>query len=382
MNVSGSAMHEGCSRFAGEESSSTNNGLSSEEEIRPEEDFAGIVGQSPALREVLQLVELVAPSDSTVLLLGETGTGKELIAHAIHGHSRRKDRPFVKLNCAAIPSGLLESELFGHERGAFTGAITQKIGRLELADQGSLFLDEIGDIPLELQPKLLRVLQDKEFERLGSTRTKKVDVRVVAATNRALEEMIVEKQFRLDLYYRLNVFPISIPPLRERPEDIPLLVRHFVQQFAQRMNKTIERISPETMEALTCYPWPGNIRELQNVIERSVVIYEKGNLPVKKSWLSGECFQPEPAMQPLLKRSAREDREIIGTALAETRGRVSGPSGAAAKLGMPPSTLESKIRSMNINKYRFKTSSSIALPSRTQQSFSRTSRIHEEAATL
>ncbi len=358
-----------------------------DEELSPEEDcpipgFAGIVGQSPALREVLQLIEMVAPSDSTVLLLGETGTGKELLAHAIHNLSRRKDQAFVKLNCAAIPSGLLESELFGHERGAFTGAITQKIGRLELADHGSLFLDEIGDIPLELQPKLLRVLQDKEFERLGSTRTKKVDVRIVAATNRALEEMIVEKQFRLDLYYRLNVFPISIPPLRERPEDIPLLVRHFVKQFAQRMNKTIGRISPDTMEALTRYPWPGNIRELQNVIERSVVVYDKGNLPVKKSWLSGECFQPEPATQPLLKRSAREDREIIGAALAETRGRVSGPSGAAAKLGMPPSTLESKIRSMNINKYRFKTSSPIALPSRTQQSFSRTSRIHEEAATL
>jgi formate hydrogenlyase transcriptional activator len=358
-----------------------------DEELSPEEDrampgFAGIVGQSPALREVLQLIEMVAPSDSTVLLLGETGTGKELLAHAIHNLSQRKDHAFVKLNCAAIPSGLLESELFGHERGAFTGAVTQKIGRLELADQGTLFLDEIGDIPLELQPKLLRVLQDMEFERLGSTRTKRVDVRIVAATNRALEEMIVEKQFRLDLYYRLNVFPISIPPLRERPEDIPLLVRHFVKQFAQRMNKTIGRISPETMEALTRYPWPGNIRELQNVIERSVVIYEKGTLPVKKSWLPGECFQPEPATQPLLKRSAREDRESIGAALAETRGRVSGPSGAAAKLGIPPSTLESKIRSMNINKYRFKTSSPIALPSRTQQSFSRTSRIHEEAATL
>ena len=330
-----------------------------DEELSPEEDrprpgCAGIVGQSPALREVLQLIEMVAPSDSTVLLLGETGTGKELLAHAIHNLSRRKEQAFVKLNCAAIPSGLLESELFGHERGAFTGAITQKLGRLELADQGSLFLDEIGDIPLELQPKLLRVLQDKEFERLGSTRTKKVDVRVVAATNRALEEMIVEKQFRLDLYYRLNVFPISIPPLRERPEDIPLLVRHFVQQFAQRMNKTIGRVSSETMEALTRYPWPGNIRELQNVIERSVIVHEKGNLSVKKSWLSRECFQPEPLGPPLFKRSTLEDRRTIGAALAETRGRVSGPSGAAAKLGLPPSTLESKIRSMNINKYRFK----------------------------
>ena len=213
-----------------------------EEEIGPEAGFAGIVGKSSALREVLQLVEMVAATDSTVLLLGETGTGKELIARAIHDRSRRKGRNFVKLNCAAIPSGLLESELFGHERGAFTGAITQKIGRLELADQGSLFLDEIGDIPLELQPKLLRVLQEREFERLGSTRTKRVDVRIVAATHRNLEEMIREKQFRSDLYYRLNIFPISLPPLRERQEDIPLLVRHFVLQFAQRMNKTIDGV--------------------------------------------------------------------------------------------------------------------------------------------
>ena len=333
---------------------SADEGLSSEEEVRAEPGFAGIVGQSPALREVLQLVEMVAPSDSTVLLLGETGTGKELLAHAIHNRSRRNKQAFVKLNCAAIPSGLLESELFGHERGAFTGAITQKTGRLELADQGTLLLDEIGDIPLELQPKLLRVLQEREFERLGSTRTRKVDVRVVAATHCALEEMIVEKQFRLDLYYRLNVFPISIPPLRERPEDIPLLVRHFVQQFAQRMHKTIGRVSAETMEALTRYPWPGNIRELQNVIERSVIVHEKGNLSVKKSWLSRECFQPEPLGPPLFKRSTLEDRRTIGEALAESRGRVSGPSGAAARLGIPPSTLESKIRSMNINKYRFK----------------------------
>jgi formate hydrogenlyase transcriptional activator len=344
-------------KFAGVATSSL--GMNKEhdydEEIRPEARFAGIVGQSPALREVLQLVEMVASTDSTVLLLGETGTGKELIARAIHDRSRRKNRTLVKLNCAAIPSGLLESELFGHERGAFTGAVTQKIGRLELAEQGSLFLDEIGDIPLELQPKLLRVLQEREFERLGSTRTKNVNVRVVAATHRNLEEMILEKQFRSDLYYRLNVFPISIPPLRERPEDIPLLVRHFVQQFAKRMDKRVDAISSETMEALTRYPWPGNIRELQNVMERSVVIHKKGNLCVKKSWLSRESFQTGPATHPLFKRSALEDREMIGAALAETRGRVSGPTGAAAKLGIPPSTLESKIRSMNINKYSFKT---------------------------
>jgi formate hydrogenlyase transcriptional activator len=331
--------------------------LDFEETTRPKDAFAGIVGQSAALREVLQLVEMVAGTDSTVLLLGETGTGKELIARAIHDRSRRKNRTFVKLSCAAIPSGLLESELFGHERGAFTGAITQKIGRVELADQGSLFLDEIGDIPLELQPKLLRVLQEREFERLGSTRTKQVNVRIVAATHRNLEEMILEKQFRSDLYYRLNVFPISIPPLRERLEDIPLLVRHFVRQFARRMNKTVEAISSETMQALTHYPWPGNIRELQNVIERSVVVYEKGNLSVKKSWLSRESFPSEPATQPLCRRSVIEDRRIIGAALAEARGRVSGPSGAAAMLGIPPSTLESKIRSMNINKYSFKAAS-------------------------
>ena len=344
------------SRIASLSSTTLNEALYLEEEIRPDADFAGIVGRSPALREVLDLVDMVAPSDSTVLLLGETGTGKELIAQAIHNRSRRKKQPFVKVNCAAIPSGLLESELFGHERGAFTGAITQKVGRLELADQGSLFLDEIGDISLELQPKLLRVLQEREFERLGSTRTKKVDVRVVAATHRDLEEMMMAKEFRSDLYYRLNVFPISIPALRERPEDIPLLVRHFAQQFAHRMNKTIDTISFETMGALTRYSWPGNIRELQNVIERAVVVHEKGNLLVKKSWLSHQCFCTGPATQMSFKRNAMKDREMIGAALAETRGRVSGPSGAAAKLGIPSSTLESKIRSMNINKYRFKAS--------------------------
>jgi formate hydrogenlyase transcriptional activator len=353
--VSGPALHDENLRFESDAVNALNEDFNFEEEIRAEGSFAGIVGQSAALREVLQLVEMVAPSDSTVLLLGETGTGKELIARAIHDRSRRKGRAFVKLNCAAIPSGLLESELFGHERGAFTGAITQKTGRIELADHGSLFLDEIGDIPLELQPKLLRLLQEREFERLGSTRTKQVDVRVVAATHRDLDEMILEKQFRSDLYYRLNVFPISIPPLRERPEDIPLLVQHFVQQFAERMNKTVRAISSETMDALTRYSWPGNIRELQNVIERAVVVYEKGNLSIKKSWLLAHGpFRAEPATQPPFKRSPTEDRQIIGAALAEARGRVSGPTGAAAKLGIPASTLESKIRSMNINKYRFK----------------------------
>jgi DNA-binding NtrC family response regulator len=341
--------------LAQDQDSAEQDELHLDDEVRTAAVFEGIVGQSSALRDVLRLVETVATSDSTVLLLGETGTGKELIARAIHDRSQRKGRAFVKLNCAAIPSGLLESELFGHERGAFTGAISQKIGRVELADQGSLFLDEIGDIPLELQPKLLRVLQEREFERLGSTRTKQVDVRVVAATHRDLEEMILEKQFRSDLYYRLNVFPISIPPLRERREDIPLLVQHFVQQFALRMNKTIDAISPETIDALARYSWPGNIRELQNVIERAVVVYKKGNLSIKKSWLLARVpFRGESGTQPFFRRSPTEDREIIGAALAEARGRVSGPTGAAAKLGIPASTLESKIRSMNINKYRYK----------------------------
>ena len=317
--------------------------------------FAGIVGRSAALREVLQQVEMVAPTDSTVLLLGETGTGKELIARAIHDRSRRKNRTLIKVNCAAIPGGLLESELFGHERGAFTGALAQKIGRIELADQGSLFLDEIGDIPLELQPKLLRVLQEREFERLGSTATRKANVRVVAATHRDLAEMIQEKQFRSDLFYRINVFPISIPPLRERPEDIPPLVRHFAQEFARRMHKTIESISDETMDALIQYPWPGNIRELQNVIERSVVLHQKGKLSVKKSCLAGQPSHRSPARQSL-RRSASEDRKMIDSALAEAGGRVSGPLGAAARLGIPASTLESKIRAMNIDKYSFKTS--------------------------
>jgi formate hydrogenlyase transcriptional activator len=355
-DVSDSEIRDANLRIASETLTAAKMGLHLDEEISPDAGFEGIVGQSQALQEVLDLVDMVAPGDSTVLLLGETGTGKELLARAIHNRSPRKNRALVKVNCAALPSGLLESELFGHERGAFTGAITQKIGRVELADQGSLFLDEIGDIPLELQPKLLRVLQEREFERLGSTRTKKVDVRVVAATHRDLEDMMAEKYFRSDLYYRLNVFPISVPSLRERPEDIPLLVRHFARQFARRMNKTIDAIPFETMEALSRYSWPGNIRELQNVIERAVVVYEKGNLSIKKSWLSQRAGHAEQETQSPFKRDAMKDREMIGAALAETRGRVSGPSGAAAKLGMPSSTLESKIRSMNIDKYRFKVS--------------------------
>jgi formate hydrogenlyase transcriptional activator len=316
--------------------------------------FEQIVGKSRALKSVLQQVERVAPTDSTVLIQGETGTGKELIARAIHNVSPRCGRHFVKLSCAAIPFDLLESELFGYEKGAFTGAVAQKIGRLDLADKGTLFLDEVGDIPLALQPKLLRILQEREYERLGSTRTRNVNVRIVAATHRDLEEMIVQNLFRLDLYYRLNVFPITLPPLRERREDIPLLAWHFVRQFAQRMNKRVDAISSPTMDALYRYSWPGNIRELQNVIERSVIIYEKGELSVNKCWLSRDFCPFEPATQPF-RMSTMEERKMIGAALAETRGRVAGPSGAAARLGLPPSTLESRIRSLKINKYEFKT---------------------------
>jgi len=309
-------------------------------------EFEGIVGQSSALRRVLQMVETVANGNATVLLLGETGTGKELIARAIHNRSRRKDRTFVKLNCAAIPSGLLESELFGHERGAFTGAITQKIGRIELADQGSLFLDEIGDIPLELQPKLLRLLQEREFERLGSTRTKNVDVRVVAATHRDLEEMILEKQFRSDLYYRLNVVPISIPPLRERSEDIPLLVQHFVRQAARRMNKTIDIIPCQTMNALMQYDWPGNIRELENVIERAVILSPSSVLHIPGRDLHSRITAGHDSEK--LGTLADVEREHIRAILKDTRWVMSGSNGAAARLGINRSTLYYRMKKLGI----------------------------------
>jgi formate hydrogenlyase transcriptional activator len=316
------------------------------ESVCEEAKFKGIVGQSITLRRVLQLVESVAEGSATVLLLGETGTGKELVARAIHNLSCRKSRTFVKFNCAAIPGGLLESELFGHERGAFTGAIAQKVGRLELADHGSLFLDEIGDIPLELQPKLLRLLQEREFERLGSTRTRKVDVRVVAATHRNLEEMILTKQFRSDLYYRLNVFPISVPPLRERPEDITLLVRHFVQQAAQRMNKRIDTIPPPTMEALTQYPWPGNIRELENVIERAVILSPGPVLRVPLCDLSSRIKPGNDCER--LQTMADVERNHIHATLRETRWVLSGPRGAARRLGMNRSTLYFRMKKLGI----------------------------------
>jgi len=315
-----------------------------EEEIRGEMDFEGIVGQSSALRHVLNLVETVAPSQSTVLLLGETGTGKELIARAIHDRSRRKDRTFVKLNCAAIPTGLLESELFGHERGAFTGAISQKVGRLELADQGSLFLDEVGDIPIDIQPKLLRALQEREFERLGSTRTKKVDVRLVAATNRNLEKMIENREFRSDLYYRLNVFPIRIPALRDRPEDIPLLVRYFTQKYGRRMEKQIESIPAAVMKKLAAWHWPGNIRELENFIERSVILTHGPALQAPIGELGGSS----PAVPMATPRDGDARHEILRI-LKDTKGRVAGPSGAAARMGIKRTTLISRMKKLGID---------------------------------
>jgi formate hydrogenlyase transcriptional activator len=315
-----------------------------EEEIRSTSDFEGIIGQSSALRQALQLVETVATSDSTVLLLGETGTGKELVARAIHERSRRKAQTFVELNCAAIPTGLLESELFGHERGAFTGAVTQKIGRLELADQGTLFLDEVGDIPLELQPKLLRVLQDRQFERLGSTRTKTVEIRLIAATNRELDRMIEEKQFRSDLYYRLNVFPIRLPPLRERPEDIPLLVRYFSQKYARRMQKRIENIPAAAMRKLARWHWPGNVRELQNLVERAVILTRSSTLAISVPELANSGANLAP-----VKARHFDEQDRITRVLKETKGRVGGPNGAAARLGLKRTTLLTRMKKMGID---------------------------------
>jgi formate hydrogenlyase transcriptional activator len=338
-----------------------------EEEIRSEMNFENIIGNSPALKHVLELVETVAPSDSTVLLLGETGTGKELIARAIHDRSRRKERTFVKLNCAAIPTGLLESELFGHEKGAFTGAIIQKVGRMELADQGTLFLDEVGDIPLEIQPKLLRALQEREFERLGSTHTRRMNIRLVAATNRDLEKMIAAREFRSDLYYRLHVFPIRIPPLRERKEDIPQLVSYFVQKFAKQMQKKIEAISPAVMKGLTAWDWPGNIRELENFIERAVIITRGKSLEAPVGELrKANTLELLRADQPELSHNAgdspnsrsdknsvaeefeRKQRDEIIRALTACKGRVGGADGAAGRLGMQRTTLVSRMKKFGI----------------------------------
>jgi formate hydrogenlyase transcriptional activator len=320
-----------------------------QDEIRSEHGFDEIIGRSTALRRVLREIETVAPTDSTVLITGETGSGKELVARAIHQLSARRDSAFVKLNCAAIPTGLLESELFGHEKGAFTGAIAQRIGRFELANRGTVFLDEVGEIPLELQPKLLRVLQEREFERLGSARTLRTDARLIAATNRELASLVGEQKFRQDLFYRLNVFPIHVPPLRERREDIPMLVRYFAQQFARRMKKSIETIPAETMEALTGYDWPGNIRELQNLVERAVILSAGSTLEVPASALNGRRATGAAAA-PADEGDTLEqaERRHIIRALQASNWVIAGPEGAAARLGMKRSTLQFRIRKLGI----------------------------------
>lgn len=320
----------------------------SKDRILSEIKFSEIVGQSAPLRRVLEEVEIVAPTDSTVLIYGETGTGKELIARAIHNISGRSRRPFVKLNCAAIPSSLLESELFGHEKGAFTGAVAQKIGRFELAHEGTSFLDEVGEIPLELQPKLLRVLQEQEFERLGSTRTTHVSVRVIAATNRDLAQMTRAKQFREDLYFRLNVFPIHLPPLRERSGDIPLLARHYVDKYSQLMNKRVETIPPEAMAALSSYPWPGNIRELQNFIERSVILTSGNVLSVQAK----ELQLDNPGVVSTGGTLEEIERDHILRVLRETGGVIGGRHGAALRLGLKRTTLMAKMERLGISQDR------------------------------
>jgi formate hydrogenlyase transcriptional activator len=320
--------------------------------------FDEIVGKSGTLQKVLKELETVGPTDSTVLILGETGTGKELIARAIHNLSSRRDNAFVKVNCAAIPTGLLESELFGHERGAFTGAIAQRIGRFELAHHGTVFLDEIGEIPLELQPKLLRVLQEREFERLGSSRTLRTDARLIAATNRDLSELVAEHKFRSDLFYRLNVFPIRVPALRERPEDVPLLVRHFAEIFSRRMGKLIQSIPADTMSALMSYDWPGNVRELQNVIERAVILSSRGVLRVSPAELRATSAvipaSAENAPAPARPKRVRTTvppltREQIEQALRGSGGRVGGADGAAARLGLKRTTLIAQMKRLGMN---------------------------------
>jgi formate hydrogenlyase transcriptional activator len=320
-----------------------------EDEIRSELNFEEIVGRSPALRSLLQEIETVAPTDSTVLIYGETGTGKELIARAIHNLSTRGKSAFVKLNCAAIPTGLLESEMFGHEKGAFTGAVAQRIGRFELANHGTVFLDEIGEIPLELQPKLLRVLQEREFERLGSSRTLRTDARLIAATNRDLAAMVEDQKFRADLFYRLNVFPVHVPSLRERQEDIPLLVRHFVQQFARRMSKAVDTIPTETMNVLIRYHWPGNIRELQNLVERAVIL---STGPVLKVPLNDLQSQPAAATARKTETLGEAERRHILDALEASEWVISGPKGAAASLGLKRSTLQARMEKLGIRRAR------------------------------
>jgi transcriptional regulator with GAF, ATPase, and Fis domain len=318
--------------------------------------FEEIVGASPALQKVVSRISKVAPTVSTVLITGETGTGKELVARAIHRRSQRCSRPFVGVNCAAVPRDLIASELFGHEKGAFTGALQRRLGRFELAEGGTIFLDEIGELAAETQIALLRVLQEHDFERVGGNQAIRTDVRVIAATNRDLQAAISAGTFRTDLFYRLNVFPIEVPPLRARKEDIATLVEYFIDRFARLAGKKIKSIDKRTLELAQVYPWPGNIRELQNVIERSVVLCETEIFSVDESWLSRASPTLQTASLTLSKKPLDQEEEIIKAALAETRGRVSGPAGAAAKLGIPSTTLESKIKSLKINKHHFKAS--------------------------
>jgi formate hydrogenlyase transcriptional activator len=325
----------------------------------PARSFESIVGESPALAAVLEELSLVAPTDATVLVLGETGTGKELIAQAIHNRSGRAGRPFIRVNCAAIPPSLIASELFGHEKGAFTGAVQRRMGRFESAHRGTIFLDEIGELPMETQISLLRVIQERELERIGSNVPVKVDVRIITATNRDLGEAVRAGTFREDLYYRLNVFPIHLPALRERLDDIPLLAEHFMEKIAARAGRRFRAISPATIGQLQAWEWPGNIRELQNVIERAVILCEGEVFSVGESWLERARAGSRRAAPPLAQTLADREREIIEAALAESRGCISGPAGAAVKLGIPRQTLDSKIASLGISKHRFK-----ALPAR------------------
>jgi transcriptional regulator with GAF, ATPase, and Fis domain len=328
--------------------------LALKEEIDRSSMFEEIVGASPVLQDMLARLAKVAPTDSTVLITGETGTGKELIARAIHKRSPRSERAFVSVNCAATPPSLIASELFGHEKGAFTGALQRRLGRFELAEGGTIFLDELGELPTETQIALLRVLQEREFERVGGTHTIRADVRVIAATNRDLNAAMAAGTFRRDLYYRLNVFPIESPPLRKRQDDIFLLVEYFIDRYASKAGKNTRRIETKTLELLKSYPWPGNIRELQNEIERSIIVCDTETFSVDEAWLSRETPPTGPASQPLSKQLVTHEKDMIEAALAEASSRVSGPAGAAAKLGLRPSTLESKIRSLKISKHRFK----------------------------
>jgi formate hydrogenlyase transcriptional activator len=317
--------------------------------------FEEIVGSSEELRKVLSQVAKVAPADSTVLILGETGTGKELIARAIHKRSRRSTRAFIRVNCAAIPPSLIASELFGHEKGAFTGALQRRLGRFESANGGTIFLDEIGDLPIEAQVALLRVLQDREFERVGSNHSIPVDVRVLAATNRDLKASVAQGTFRQDLFYRLNVFPIQIPPLRARADDIPLLVGYLIDRYGDKAGKKIRNISKKTLELFQAYDWPGNIRELQNVIERAVILCEGETFAVDETWLKRESPQHSGPIVPFVSTLVEHQKEMIEAALAQCHGRIAGPIGAAAKLGIPRQTLESKIAKLGINRHQFKT---------------------------